>query len=62
MAVAYFGIIFVGPHTHYAYMAVFLFVLGAGIAIVIAPSTDRHHGIGAAGQRRHGLGDERHHA
>jgi EmrB/QacA subfamily drug resistance transporter len=39
MAVAYFGIIFVGPDTHYAYMALFLFVLGAGIAIVIAPST-----------------------
>jgi EmrB/QacA subfamily drug resistance transporter len=39
MAVAYFGIIFVGPDTPYAYIAVFLFVLGAGIAVVIAPST-----------------------
>ena len=39
MAVAYFGIIFVGPDTHYGYMAVFLFILGAGIAVVVAPST-----------------------
>ena len=39
MATAYFGIVFVGPYTHYGYIAGFLFLLGAGIAIVVAPST-----------------------
>ena len=39
MAGAYAGTVFIGPDTSYAYVAVFLFVLGAGIAIVVAPST-----------------------
>jgi hypothetical protein len=39
MAIAYFGTVFVGPHTHYGYTAIFLFILGGGIAIVVAPST-----------------------
>ena len=39
MAIAYAGVAFVGPHTSYVYLAGFLFILGLGIGVVIAPST-----------------------